>query len=103
MATFGLQKWTRNVDIKLFKAVNLSRQTAYAIIILFVCVADKGDAQTAAAVPQCSLCILFWKPAGPGSNAEAVQHQGEVTQLNHSIMARTIVTLYLLISVWNVV
>lgn len=55
--------------------------------------ADKGDAQTAASVPQCCVCVFLWKPSSIRSNAETVQHQGEVTKLFISIMAGAIVGL----------
>jgi hypothetical protein len=54
---------------------------------------DKGDAQATAAVPQCCVCIFFWKPSSIRSNTEAVQHQGQVTKLFIPIMVGAIVEL----------
>jgi hypothetical protein len=58
--------------------------------VLFV-LTDQSDAQTTAAVSQCCVCIFLWQPDSVGSNTEAVQHQGQVTELFVPVVVGAIV------------
>lgn len=51
---------------------------------------DQSDAQAAAAVPQRRVCLLLRQPDGPGGDAQAVQHKGQVAQLGAALLARAV-------------
>ncbi|XP_034522376.1 arfaptin-2 isoform X3 [Ailuropoda melanoleuca] len=49
---------------------------------------DQGDAQAAAALPQCRVRLLCWEPETTGADPAAVQHQAAASRSREALLAR---------------
>ncbi|XP_044235421.1 arfaptin-2 isoform X1 [Ursus arctos] len=49
---------------------------------------DQGDAQAAAALPQCRVSLLRWEPETTGADPAAVQHQAAASGSREALLAR---------------
>lgn len=49
---------------------------------------DQGDAQAAAALPQCRVRLLRWEPETAGADPAAVQHQAAASRSREAFLVR---------------